>query len=98
MSAVQLGATRGDPASPGLLALLAIILLVLAVGAVMGPALSLAVSSARGAIRSRRSRRRRLQSAADAEARARALMSCARTAGGLRSRCTPARIRTTTGP
>ncbi|MGZ4246347.1 MAG: hypothetical protein ACXVSE_18815 [Solirubrobacteraceae bacterium] len=75
MSAVQFGGARFHPGPAGLLAPLALILFVVCVGAVMGPLLSLAVSAARGAVRSWRSRRRRLQTAADAEARARALMS-----------------------
>lgn len=75
LAALQSGGARAHPGSVGLLAPLAVIVFVVAVGAAMGPLLSLAVSGARGAIRSRRSRRRRLQSAADAESRARALMS-----------------------
>lgn len=74
-SAVQVGA-RFHPSSAGLLAPLALILFVVAVGAVMSPVLGIAVAGARRALRSWRSRRRRpAAAAADAEARARALMS-----------------------
>jgi hypothetical protein len=75
MAAVQFGDGRVRPGSAGLLVALAIILFVVALGGLMGPLLSVVLVNARGTIRSRGSRRRRLQSAADAEARARALMS-----------------------
>jgi hypothetical protein len=74
-TAVQFGGGRLHPGAGGLVISVALILFVVALGAAMGPALNLAVSGARGAVRSWRSRRRRLRTAADAEARARALMS-----------------------
>lgn len=71
----QFGAVGFHPGRASLLAPLALIGLVVCVGAVMVPLLGIAVSSARGVARSWHGRRRRLHAAASAELRARALMS-----------------------
>lgn len=58
-----------------LLAPLALIGVVVCVGAIMVPLLGLAVSGAQGLVRAWRARRRRLRAAANAEMRARTMMS-----------------------
>jgi hypothetical protein len=73
--AVQFGGARYHPDPVNLLAPLALIALVVCVGAVTVPLLGVVVSGASGRLRSWRGRRRRLDAAAHAEARARAMMS-----------------------
>lgn len=72
---VQFGGARYNPGHVSLLAPLALIAFVVCVGAIAVPVLGVAVSATRGMLRSRRIRRRRLHTAANAEVRARALMS-----------------------
>ncbi len=72
--AVHLGAVRFGPDAASLWVPLALIAFVVCVGAVIFPLLGLAVASAWGRLRSRRSRHRRVDAAANAEARARAMM------------------------
>lgn len=75
MPAVQFGGARFLPDAGNVLMGLAFIGFVLCVGAVTIPLLGVAVSSVRSSVRSWRGRQRRLRSAADAEERARAMMS-----------------------
>lgn len=75
MPAVLFGGARFHPDAGNVLMGLALIGLVVCVGAVTIPLLGVAVSGARGTVRSWRGRQRRLRSAADAEERARAMMS-----------------------
>jgi hypothetical protein len=72
--AVHLGDVRFDPDAASLWVPLALIAFVVCVGAVIFPLLGLAVASAWGRLRSWRGRHRRLGAAANAEARARAMM------------------------
>lgn len=72
---VQFGGAEFHPGHVNLLAPLALVGFVVCVGAVVVPMLGIFVSVARGALRSRRARRRRLHAAASAELRARAMMS-----------------------
>jgi hypothetical protein len=74
-SAVQFGGVRFHPGQMSLIGPLILVALVICVGAVIVPLLGLAISSSRGALRSWRGRRRRLRAAANAEMRARVLMS-----------------------
>jgi hypothetical protein len=73
--AVLSEAVRFHPSAASLFVPFALIAFVVCVGAVLVPLLGLAASSARGALRSCRGRRRRLRAAANAEDRARAMMS-----------------------
>lgn len=73
--AVEFGGVRFHPAQVNLIAPLILAAFVICVGALIVPLLGLAVSSCRDGIRSWRARRRRLQAAAGAEMRARAMMS-----------------------
>ncbi len=74
-SAVQFGGVRFHAGQVNLIAPLILAAFVICVGALMVPLLGLAVSSCRDVLRSWRGRRRRLQAAAGAEMRARAMMS-----------------------
>jgi hypothetical protein len=73
--AVQFGAGRAHAGPEGLLGALALIVFVVCVGAVTGPLLGMAVSRSRRGLAASRERRRRVENAAIAEERARALMS-----------------------
>jgi hypothetical protein len=75
MSAVLSGAVRFHPSAANLLVPLALIALVVCVGAVLAPLLGVAASRSRGALRSWRGRRRRLRAAANTEEGAHAMMS-----------------------
>jgi hypothetical protein len=72
---VQFGGARFHPGHVNLLAPLALVGFVVCLGAVFVPLLGIAVSGTRGRLRSWRGRRRRLHAAANAELRARAMMS-----------------------
>jgi len=72
---VQFGGAEFHPGHVNLLAPLALVGFVVCVGAILVPLLGIVVSGVRGALRSRRGRRRRLHAAASAELRARAMMS-----------------------
>jgi hypothetical protein len=72
---VQFGGARYNPGRVSLLAPLALIAFVVCVGAIAVPVLGVVVSGTRGRLRSWTTRRRRLRAAANAEVRARALMS-----------------------
>jgi hypothetical protein len=72
--AAPFGGARVHPGPQGLIGALALIVFVVCVGAVMGPLLGMGVSRSRGGLAAWRGRRPR-QGAADAEERARALMS-----------------------
>ncbi len=74
-TAVQFGGVRFHPGQVNLIAPLILAAFVICVGALIVPLLGLAVSSCRDTVRSWRGRRRRLQAAAGAETRARAMMS-----------------------
>lgn len=74
-SAVEFGGVRFHPGQVNLIAPLILAAFVICVGALIVPLLGLAVSGCRDAVRSWHARRRRLQAAAGAEMRARAMMS-----------------------
>jgi hypothetical protein len=72
---VQFGGARAHSGRGNLLEPLILILLVVCVGALVVPMLGVLVSRSRGRLRSWRGERRRLRASANAELRARALMS-----------------------
>jgi hypothetical protein len=73
--AVQFGGARFHPDAGSLLAPLLLIAFVVCVGAVLVPTLGVVISRVRSGLRGRRGERRRLRAAANAELRARAMMS-----------------------
>jgi hypothetical protein len=72
---VQFGGERFHPGRIDLLEPLVLLVFVVCVGAIVVPALELSLSRSRRLVRVWRARRRRLRAAANAERRARALMS-----------------------
>ncbi len=74
-AAVQFGGVRFHPGQVNLIAPLILAAFVICIGALMVPLLGLALSSCRDGLRARRGQRRRRRAAAEAEMRARAMMS-----------------------
>jgi hypothetical protein len=72
---VQFGGARFHPGQVSLLAPFVLVVFVVCIGALVVPLMGLVVSGSRGVLRSWRGRRRQLRAAANAERRARALMS-----------------------